>query len=146
MSAMKKTGYLATATALFLLLASVLVTGCGSSENDGQEGSAGTPIDAGLPALTLIAPETTGAGEVPAFEWEAVDGAARYRLVVLGGSGEPLWSWNGAETKVNLGGLPGERPEGVSGPVIAADSTWSVVAFDAEGNALAASNLRPVSP
>lgn len=146
MSAMKKTGYLATATALFLLLAAVLVTGCGSSENDGQEGSTGTPIDAGLPALTLIAPETTGAGEVPSFEWEAVDGAARYRLVVLDGSGEPLWSWNGAETKVNLGGLPGERPEGVSGPVIAADSTWSVVAFDAEGNAIAASNLRPVSP
>lgn len=146
MSAMKTNRYLVTAAALFLLLAVVILPGCGSSENGGGESAAGTPIDAGLPALTLIAPETTGAGEVPGFEWEGVDGAVRYRLVVLDGNGEPLWSWNGAETKVNLGGLPGERPEGVSGPVITAGSTWSVVAFDADGTALAVSNLRPVSP
>lgn len=146
MRIMKTTGFPATAASLIVLLTALLASGCGASENGGGDGAVGTPIDAGLPVITLVAPDTSGAGEVPAFEWEAVDGAARYRLVVLGGSGEPLWSWNGAETKVNLGGLPGERPEGVSGPVIAADSTWSVVAFDAEGNALAVSNLRPVSP
>ena len=129
--------------AMLLMLFSA---GCGSSDDGGRKETAGTPIDAGLPAINLIAPDTTGAGEVPGFEWEAVEGAARYRLVVLDGSGAILWAWNGAEAKVNLGGLPGERPEGVSGPVITAGSSWSVVAFDAGGDALAVSSIRPVSP
>lgn len=132
------------ATVLIALTLSLLAPGCGS-DSGGDEGG-GTPIDAGLPAVELLAPGATGAGEVPAFEWQAVEGAARYRLVVIDGNGEPLWAWNGAETKVNLGGLPGERPEAESGPVITPGSIWSVAAFDAEGNALAISELRPVSP
>lgn len=130
---------------LLTLILALAASGCGSS-GDGSGESAGTPIDASLPSINLKAPATEGAGEVPAFEWDAVDGAERYRLVVLDGDGQPLWAWNGAETKVNLGGLPGERPEGTPGPVITPGSTWSVAAFDAEGNALAVSELRPVSP
>jgi hypothetical protein len=67
-------------------------------------------------------------------------------LVVLDGNGELLWAWNGPGTKVNLGGLPGERPEGVSGPVISQGSSWSVIAFDESGKTLATSDIRSVSP
>lgn len=134
--------------ALMALLTAVAIwTGCGGSDSAANgEGAGGEAIDAGLPGIELVAPAETGAGEVPTFEWEAVDGAARYRLVVLDGSGAMLWAWNGAETKVNLGGVSDDRPEGAAGPVIDAGSTWSVVAFDADGNPLAASSLRPVSP
>lgn len=140
------------ATAFMVLLIAALSAGCGSSgagdggDGGGGETAAGTTIDAGVPGITLMAPAMDEAGEVPIFEWEAVTGAARYRLVVLDGSGATLWAWNGAETKVNLGGLPGERPEGVGGPVIDAGSSWSVVAFDDNGSPLAASDIRPVSP
>ncbi len=141
------------------------LTGCGSS--GGTEGSTttagnsgqstattveaieevqGTPIDAGLASIELTGPTVSGAGEVPTFEWQAVAGAARYRLVVLDGDGEPLWAWNGSETRVNLGGLPVERPADISGPVITPGSSWSVVAFDADGTPLAVSVLRPVEP
>ncbi len=129
-----------------LIVLSALVAGCGSSENGGGEKAAGNPIDAGLPKVNLIAPATTGAGEVPTFEWEPVDAAGRYRLVVLDGSGAMLWAWNGPETRVNLGGYPEKRPEDVSGPVITSGSTWSVTAFDQSGKPLAVSDLRPVSP
>lgn len=136
---------------LYLLLILVLLLsagGCGSSDNGngGGEEASGTPIDAGLPAIKLIAPATTGVGEVPMFEWESVSGADRYRLVVIDGNGAMLWAWNGPETRVNLGGYPDKRPEGVSGPVITAGSTWSVSAFDQAGKPLAVSELRSVSP
>ncbi|MBU2602616.1 MAG: hypothetical protein KKA32_10705 [Actinobacteria bacterium] len=146
----------------------LLLAGCGSSTESGSEGvttttaggagagtattnevveeTPGTPIDAGLAPIELTGPATSGAGEVPTFEWEAVDGAARYRLVVLDGDGEPLWAWNGAETSVNLGGLPEERPADISGPIITPGSSWSVAAFAADGSPLAVSVLRPVGP
>ena len=138
---------LALATLVAALLGILFVAGCGSSAGAGAAGgTADAPIDASLPAINLTAPGLTGAGEVPTFEWEAVSGAARYRLVVLNGSGAPLWAWNGTETRVNLGGLPGDRPEGVSGPVIDTGSSWSVAAFDANGKTLATSAIRSVSP
>ncbi|MHB0915526.1 MAG: hypothetical protein ACYC4M_07585 [Thermoleophilia bacterium] len=132
--------------AVMLTLSAVLLAasgGCGSSETGGGEGAA---IDAGLPGINLVSPDVSGAGEVPAFEWEAIEGADRYRLVVLDGGGAMLWAWNGADTRVNLGGVPDERPEQTPGPVITDGSQWSVVAFDAEGTPLAVSELRPVSP
>lgn len=147
LTACKKTFAVAATAAAALWLALLLpAAGCGSSGNGDGEEASGTPIEAGLPAIELLVPGTSGAGEVPGFEWAPVDGAARYRLVVLDGSGKMLWAWNGADTKVNLGGLPEARPEGVGGPLINAGSSWSVIAFDASGNAIAASNIRAVSP
>jgi hypothetical protein len=66
--------------------------------------------------------------------------------VVIDGNGAMLWAWNGPETRVNLGGYPDKRPEGVSGPEITAGSSWSVSAFDQAGKPLAVSEIRPVSP
>ncbi|MCL4473663.1 MAG: hypothetical protein M1539_04235 [Actinobacteria bacterium] len=135
---MKRLGILAVLAVL------ILAAGCGSVEAGGE--SSNELISPGLPAIELVAPAVTGAGEVPAFEWKPVDGAVSYRLVILDGGGNVLWAWTGPDTKVNLGGLQFERPEGVGGPVLTSGSSWSVVAFDANGNPVATSNIRSVSP
>ncbi|MHB8859208.1 MAG: hypothetical protein ACYC6Z_06985 [Thermoleophilia bacterium] len=123
----------------------ILAAGCGGSDEAG-EASSHELISPGLPAIELVAPAVTGAGEVPAFEWNPVDGAVSYRLVILDGGGNVLWAWTGADTRVNLGGLQFERPEGVGGPVLTSESSWSVVASDASGNPVATSSIRSVSP
>ncbi len=137
---------------ILLLIAAALaglalpVLACDTTSG-GEDGNAvAEPMEAGLPQIGLLAPAATGAGEVPAFEWEAVPDAALYRLVVSDPDGEVLWAWSGTETKVNLGGLPEERPADVAGPVITPGSTWSVVAFSGSGDPLAASDIRSVSP
>ncbi len=142
-------------------LVAVLVSctgGDGASDRDGADatgpggaaspGAAGSPLAApGIEAtVTLTGPPSEGAGEVPSFDWEAVPGTSTYRVVVLDADGGPIWAWEGAETTVNLGGLPGERPIGEPGPVIRPGSSWSVVALDAEGHVVAVSPARPVSP
>jgi hypothetical protein len=105
----------------------------------------GQPLIEGLPAITALGPPEGGAGEAPLFSWGPVPGASRYSLAVLGPEG-PLWAWQGEETEVYLGGLPFERPPGWAGPVIVAGSCWSVVALDAAGHVVAASEFLPVSP
>jgi len=105
----------------------------------------GQPLLKGLPQVEVLGPPESGAGEVPVFSWESVEGAATYDLVVLGPDG-PLWAWQGKETEVALGALPFERPPGMGGPVIAAGSCWSVIALNADGHVVAASDFLPVSP
>lgn len=146
---------------LALLLLVSLATACtGGSGADGggdagaPSGPSGVPTAAGSPLVApdvaptfeLLGPPTDGAGEVPTFSWEAVPGAATYRLVVLDADRGPIWAWEGAETSVNLGGLPDERPAGEPGPVIEPGSSWSVTALDAKGHVVAVSASRPVSP
>lgn len=107
----------------------------------------GVPIEgSGLDEVALVSPETTGAGDVPTFVWEPVEGAKAYRLFVVGGDGVPIWSWQGKASSVALGGLSVERSDGDSGPVLTRDSTWSVAALDGDGQTLAVSRVRPVSP
>jgi hypothetical protein len=103
------------------------------------------PFDLDLPRITLLAPPVEGAGEVPSFEWEPVRGARRYQMTVQDAEGTPIWAWQGTETEVNLGGLQGERPRGVPGPVLTDGSRWAVAAF-ASGEAVAVSGWRPASP
>ena len=139
---------------LILLFGAVLlslpVAGCGGDEGSGtgEDGDAvgGTPIETGLPEVRLLKPGATGAGEIPAFEWEPVDGAKTYRLVLVDAGSKPVWSWEGEATSVKLGGLSVERPADVSGPIITPNSVWSVSAFDSDGKPVAVSVLRPVSP
>jgi hypothetical protein len=110
--------------------------------------AAGSPLVAPdvAPTFELLGPPTDGAGEVPTFSWETVAGAATYRLVVLDRDRGPIWAWEGAETSVNLGGLPDERPAGEPGPVVGPGSSWSVTALDDQGHVVAVSPSRPVSP
>lgn len=140
--------FLAVFLMLLALIVIVTVTGCGSSSggNGGGDEVSGTPMDTGLPQIKLLKPAASGGGEVPNFAWEAVQDATRYRLVVTDAAGKFLWAWNGADTAVNLGGLPGDRPADISGPVITPGCNWSVIAFNAAGKAMSASDIRPVSP
>lgn len=106
---------------------------------------AGVPLLDGVDQLGVLGPPATGAGEVPLFSWQAVTGAATYDLVIVTPAG-PLWAYSGAATEIRLGGLPFDRPEGVSGPVLVAGSCWSVVARDSAGHVTAASEFLLVSP
>jgi hypothetical protein len=119
----------------------------GSTGTTGTEGPAptGVPLVEGLPAIEVLGPPETDAGQAPLFRWKPVEGAASYHLAVLGPDG-PLWAWQGTETEVYLGALPFERPAGWAGPVIVTDTCWSVVAHDADGHVTAASPFLPVSP
>jgi hypothetical protein len=105
----------------------------------------GESIVAGFLVVDLVEPSSSGAGEYPLFGWEPVTGAASYQLVVSGPSG-PTWAWEGSETEIRLGALEGEPPSGYGGPRLAGPSCWSVVALDADGHVVAASEVVPVSP
>jgi hypothetical protein len=87
-----------------------------------------------------------GGGIRPVFRWEPVDGAATYLLVVHDRKGRAYWSWQGSETKVPMGG--GEKPSkpGSGGPRIAKGYKWIVSAFGPNGELLAISKRRPISP
>jgi len=116
-----------------------------SSGNDGDAAPTGEPLVVGIAGIVVLEPPTEDAGTAPQFRWEPVDDASTYDLVVLGPEG-PLWAWQGAETEIWLGGLPYERPPGVSGPVVVEGTCWSVVARDVEGHVVAASDFLAVSP
>lgn len=133
-----------------LLLAAIFVGACTGDEGGGTRGGAeeGAGISFGAPGLAaveLLGPSTEGASEVPTFEWSPVEGAAAYRLVVVGPDGGAVWAWEGDATSVALGGVP-DRPVGAEGPVLSPGSSWSVSALDTEGHVMAVSVLRPVSP
>jgi Tol biopolymer transport system component len=99
----------------------------------------------GLKKVVVLGPPERNAGKTPVFAWKPVRGASTYQLVVLAPDG-PLWAWQGEQTKVRLGGLPGKPPPGLSGPILVAGSCWSVAALDDAGHVVAASDLRRASP
>jgi hypothetical protein len=103
--------------------------------------------DAGAQAgeIELLTPKK-GEGIRPVFEWEPVDGASRYLLVVQDKRGRAYWSWQGSETEVPLGGGEKPRKPGAGGPRIAKGYKWIVSAFNPNGELLAISKLRPISP
>lgn len=105
----------------------------------------GEPLLAGLELVRVLAPAPSGVGLVPEFAWDPVDGAATYRLVVLGPDG-PLWAWEGPETSVWLGGFDVAPPPGATRLAIVDETCWSVVARDESRTVIAASPLLPVSP
>jgi hypothetical protein len=112
----------------------------------GADEQPGEPMDLGLAPVVLTAPAVSGAGDRPAFAWEAVAGAASYQLAVLTADGEPLWAWAGSETTVILGGWPEAPIPEAPGPLLQGPGTWFVVAFDVAGATVANSVIRPVSP
>lgn len=133
-----------------MALAAVLAAGgCTGGGEPAEEQGEQAPADVSIPGMEpveLIGPPEEGAGEVPVFEWQPVEGAATYRLWVLNAESDPIWAWEGEETSVRLGGLDADRPEGHPGPVITPGSTWTVSALDAESHAVALSPRRPVTP
>lgn len=101
------------------------------------------PLLPGVPVLEIVSPEGA-AGDVPLFEWEPLDAAASYRLVVLGPDG-PIWAWQGEETAIWLGGYSVEPPAGATPITIVDETCWSVMARDEAGALVAASARLPIS-
>jgi hypothetical protein len=131
-----------------LMVAFVFAVACTEPATEGEAPSneadrpGGSVIEGDI---LLTAPPVEGAGDIPTFAWESVQGATAYRLGVLDADGELVWAWEGPETSVVLGGVPGRQPaEG--GPVITPGSSWSVIAFDGRGLIVAISEVRSVSP
>lgn len=126
---------------LVVMALALALAGCTGAEQSGS------PLEApGVDAtVELTAPAATGAGQIPTFEWSAVEGAIAYRLVVQDAEGDATWAWEGPETSIELGAVP-DREEGEGGPILTFGSSWSVVALDGDGHVIAVSKLRPVSP
>jgi hypothetical protein len=99
----------------------------------------------GIGRVNLLT-DVQGGGEKPSLAWESIPGADRYQLVVFDEAGEPYWAWEGAQTQVYMGGSESQPPADSSGPVVGVGYSWAVVAYDANGQITASSELRPVSP
>ncbi len=93
-----------------------------------------------LPELSL---EDAESGPRPLLTWVAVDGTARYTLVVLGSDGAPYWAWSGTETSIHLGGF--EDPDAI-GPWVHEPMTWTVAAIDGDGKPIAISHAGALTP
>lgn len=99
----------------------------------------------GVPAIELLTP-ASGAGERPLLEWAAVEGAARYSLIVQSSDGQPYWAWSGRQTSVYLGGTHSLPSAEAAGPTLQPGMVWAVLAFDAQQQIIAASLLQSISP
>lgn len=138
MNTRRRLALLASAT-----LAAALLAGCSAADD-----ASTAPRPAALaefPSIVLSAPEATGAGPSPTFAWEAVPGAVEYRLSILTTDG-PIWGWSGDATSVVYGGYSAAPAEGVGVLRLSTAAWWSVAALDADGEIVAVSDHRAVSP
>ena len=128
----------------------LLLAACGGGDDPDDSGSPATRATAttdasatepAVPGVELleVEPVDTSAPR-PLFAWAAVNGAARYSLLVLGDDGAAYWAWEGAETQVHLGGGTDEPlPDDAEGPTVDHAASWFVVAHDEAGTPIAAS-------
>jgi len=78
-------------------------------------------------------------GSPPTLSWQSVAGASHYLVVVAPNAGSPvLWTWSGTSTSVAYGdtaieGAQGTGGDGWSIALPAATCSWSVLAFDEQG-------------
>jgi len=98
----------------------------------------------GIDTLTLLTP-TSGGGTRPAFEWEPVDDAFMYSVVLRGPDGRGYWGWEGRVTSIHLGGEP-LIEEGKPGPSLVEGMSWHVAAYDADFDMIALSRRRSIDP
>ena len=141
-----------------LLLTGTILVSCSPEANGTDTGGSPSPavapalppltLDLGLnlPKIVLTQPAAAGAGLRPTFSWKPVPGAAGYRLVVQSPAGTPLWDWQGRNNSVTLGELPPTMSAQLPGPIVIRGCSWNVVALDARGIPIAASDSRMVGP
>ncbi len=102
------------------------------------------PLLTGANPVIQITP-IGGVGLRPTLDWEAIEGAGTYFLVVKDEEGAAYWAWEGSETSIPLGGAEFPQDYG-NGPTIGPGYLWSVSAYAADGTILAISGDRPISP
>ncbi len=88
---------------------------------------------------------TSGEGARPLLGWEPVDGAATYLVIVFAGDEEPYWSTITEQAETYVGGQAAIA-DGVDGPEVAGGYSWAVYAEDENGNPIASSPIRSISP
>jgi hypothetical protein len=74
-----------------------------------------------------------------------VDGAVGYEVALNGPGGGIYWAGWATGTSIPVGGEPLIDP-GLSGPSVSAGMTWSVAAYDADGNLMAVSVIQAIAP
>ncbi len=138
--------------ALLLALGCLALPACGAAAPGDSGPAAQQQPDSqpylpfsGLTSIELLTP-ANGAGEKPLFEWAAVEGAARYSLILQFTDGQPYWAWSGSQTSVYLGGTHSPPAAEAAGPALQPGMAWAVLAFDAQQNIIAASQLQAISP
>lgn len=87
---------------------------------------------------------TTEAGSHPTLSWNPFEGAMSYWLVLRDTDGRPCWAWTGTDTSVRMGG--GDSSDTNQTAALHAGMTWSVAAFDVEGNLVALSDTASLAP
>jgi hypothetical protein len=97
--------------------------------------------DRGIDTITI---DTTEGGSHPTLTWTPIDGASTYWVVLRDSAGQLYWAWTGSDTSVRVGG--GDSPDLNQTAVLHEPMTWSVAAFDADGNALAFSPEGELTP
>jgi hypothetical protein len=88
----------------------------------------------------------SGGGERPLLEWEPVEGADSYGLVLFDPEGEPYWAWLGYDTSIYVTGLSEPPPVNSEGPIVVPCMTWTTTAYDSSGEPIAAGGPRSISP
>ncbi|KAA3641402.1 MAG: hypothetical protein DWP92_01220, partial [Armatimonadetes bacterium] len=97
----------------------------------------------GLGTVTLN-PTANDGGPHPMMSWEPAPEASSYWLVVHDASGQPYWAWTGSATEVRFGG--GDRADLNQTAALHEPMSWSVTAFDADGNVVAFSETASIEP
>lgn len=136
----------ASTTAASTTIAPVDTTSAEAATTTTTVQSEGPPYIGGidLPVVQLLtAPD--GVGERPLLEWNAVEGAARYDVLVLDSDGTTYWAWSTTDTSVFVGGIEITNLN-APGPRIQPGMTWVVLGFDETGLLMAQSARRPISP
>lgn len=98
----------------------------------------------GLQSIQMLTP-TSGNGDRPTFEWQAVPGASMYSVTLNAPSGESYWGWAGTDTKIPLGGLP-KLLEASPGPRVIDGMSWTVTALNDNFEPIAFGGPRPIAP
>lgn len=105
------------------------------AEPTGAAGSDDLQVLGDLGSVELVDPAPSG--RHPVLAWHPVDGADRYRVIVLDADGAPYWGWLGSQTAVTFGGA--ESGQGLVAAVFE-PLTWTVTAVGADGRVLAVSD------
>ena len=134
-----------TRRALVMLALATIVSGSSVVAGANAVASASSMTGAPVDDVKLLTAKQ-GGGIRPVLRWKPVPGATSYLLVVQDKQGRAYWSWQGTATEVPMGG--GEKPSkpGSGGPRVAKGYRWIVSAFGADGELLAISKRRPISP
>ena len=103
------------------------------------------PVALNLKEIDLITAKSD-VGLFPFFEWEPVESAIRYNLLLIDKEGRAYWAWEGSENSIYLGGYYESPAHDSSGPILYEKMSWYILAFDSNNQLIASSVRQEISP